>query len=223
MSTQPLTSTPEAALDTERSPRRVAGAAGLVTLVTFAAAVIVRPNRDLTTQAQLETFLEDNGRWQAVAWLLMLLTGLAWLVFVVGLRRVLPASHGRDLFVAAALAGQAATWAGASLNTAAAPADAHGLSLPVYEAFGEAGHLAVATGTAATGLALVGLARAAMNTGLWPTIISRATTIAGVLLIVAAVIGPVSVPVYALWLLIISVLLLRSNASNPPALAQKPR
>ena len=182
--------------------------------MTYAGAVLLAPKHDLNSDAQLHAFLEDTGRWQAVAWLLMVVTGLAWLVFVVGLRHLLPGSPGRDLFTAAAIAGQAATWAGASLNTAAAPPPARGLSLPVYVAFGEAGHLAVATGTAATGLALLGLARAAATCGLWPTTVNRGTTIAGVVLLVAAVIGPVSIPVYALWLLTISILLLLRSRST---------
>jgi hypothetical protein len=214
MSTQPLTTTQHAAPKPAPPSRRATGGAGLATLVTYAAAVLVAPKQDLTSRAQLHAFLEDNGRWQAVAWLLMVVSGLAWLVFVVGLRRLLPAGPGRDLFTAAAVAGQAATWAGASLNTAAAPPDARGLSLPVYAAFGEAGHLAVATGTAATGLALLGLARAAATSGLWSSAVSRGTTTAGILLVVAAVVGPVSVPVYALWLLILSILLLASNRTS---------
>jgi hypothetical protein len=219
MSTHPLTTTQDAPPEPAPPSRRATGAAGLATLVTYAAAVLVAPKQDLTTRAQLHAFLEDNGRWQAVAWLLMVLTGLAWLVLVVGLRRLLPGSPDRDLFTAAAVAGQAATWAGASLNTAAAPPAAHSLSLPVYQAFGEAGHLAVATGTAATGLALLGLARAAATSGLWSSAVSRGTTTAGVLLIVAAVVGPVSVPVYALWLLIISILLLASSRTSRNATA----
>lgn len=77
-------------------------------------------------------------------------------------------------------------------------------------AFGEAGHLAAAAGTAAAGLALLGLSRAAA-VGLWSTPVARGTGAAGVLLIAAAVIGPVSIAAYALWLLIISVLLLRRS------------
>ena len=214
MLTRPLTTTPTIVPETGRPSRRAAGAAGLATLFSYAAAVLVAPKQDLTTRGQLHNFLEHNGRWQAVAWLLMLLSGLTWLLFVIGLRRLLPASYGRDLFTAAALAGQAATWTGASLNTAAAPADTHGLSLPAYQALGEAGHLAIAAGTAATGLALLGLARAGRNSGLWSAAISRGTTITAILLIVAAVIGPVSIPAYALWLLIISILLLASNPTN---------
>lgn len=200
----------------EASPSgRAVGAAGLATLATYAAAVLLAPKQDLTTRAQLHTFLEDNGRWQALVWLLMLVTGLCWLLFVVGLRRLLPGSPGRDLFAAAAIVGQAATWAGASLNTAAAPPDARGISLPVYQAFGEAGHLAIAAGTAATGLALLGLARATGNSRLWSGSISRGTTLASVLLMLTAVIGPVSTSVYALWLLTISILMLRWNGTNP--------
>jgi hypothetical protein len=94
--------------------------------------------------------------------------------------------------------------------------------LPVYQAFGEAGHLAIATGTATTGLALLGLASATGHSRFWSTSISRGTTAAGVLLILTAVVGPVSIPVYALWLLTISVLLLRWNGTKPNAAGQLP-
>ncbi len=200
--------------------RRTTGVAGLVTLATFAATVLVAPKQDLSSSAQLHAFLDENGRWQAVAWLLSVAGGLTWLVFVVGLRHLLPGGASRDVFTAAAVAGQAATWVGASLVTAAAPSAAHNLSLPVYVAFGEAGHLAAAAGTAATGLALLGLSRAA-PIGLWSTTVSRGTAIAGVVLIAAAIIGPVSIPAYALWLLIISVLLLRHRGHTSSSAATR--
>ena len=168
----------------------------------------------MTTSTQLHAYLEDNGSRQALAWVLTLASGLAWLLFVVGLRRLLPDSHGRDLFTVAALAGQGATWAGTSLSTAAAPPAARAVSLPVYEAFGEAGHLAVAAGTAATGLAFVGLARAVAQTRLWSKTGVRITAVAGALLVIAAVVGPVSVPVYVLWLLGCSILLVRAGAKS---------
>jgi hypothetical protein len=221
MSTHPLTTTQDTPPVTASRSGRAAGAAGLATLATYAAAVLIAPKQDLTNRAQLQAFLEDNGRWQALAWLLMLVTGLCWLLFVVGLRRLLPGSPGRDLFAAAAIVGQAATWVGASLNTAAAPPDARDIPLPVYQAFGEAGHLAIAAGTAATGLALLGLARATGKSRLWSTSISRGTTLAGALLILTAVIGPVSIPVYTLWLLTISILLLRGNHTNPNTAGQR--
>jgi hypothetical protein len=174
---------------------------------------MVAPKQDLTNNAQLSAFLEDNGWRQAVAWLLTLAYGLTWLVFVVGLGRQLPDTHGRDLFTTAAVAGQAATWAGVSLNTATAPGTTHGVTLPVYEAFGEAGHLAFAAGTAATGLAMIGLARAAVAGGLWSITTTRLTAFAGTVLIVTAVIGPISIPVFVAWLLVVSILLLRSAPS----------
>jgi hypothetical protein len=221
MSTHPFTTTQDTPRETATPSGRAAGAAGLATLATYAAAVLLAPKQDLTTRAQLQAFLEENGRWQALAWLLMLMTGLSWLVFVLGLRQLLPGSHGRDLFTAAAVVGQAATWAGASLNTAAAPPDAGGISLPVYQAFGEAGHLAIAAGTAATGLALLGLARATGNSRHWSASTRHGTTFAGVLLMLTAVIGPVSIPVYALWLLTISILLLRWHGTNPNAAGER--
>ena len=192
---------------------RATGIAGLATFVTYAAAVLLTPKQDLDTSAQLQAFLEQNGRWQLLAWLLMLVSGLCWLLFVLGLRRLLPGSAGSDLFTAAAIVGQAATWVGASLNTAGAPPGARGIPLPVYQAFGEAGHLAIAAGTAATGLALLGLAAASTRSRLWSTWIGRVTALAGTVLILTAVIGPVSIPVYSLWLLIISILMLGWNGA----------
>ena len=209
MSTQPFATTHDAPRQRISPTRRTIGVAGLVTLTTFAAAVLVAPKQDLSSSAQLLVFLDDNGRWQALAWLLSVASGLGWLVFVVGLRHLLPDGVSRDVFTGAAVAGQAATWVGASLDTAAAPSAAHNLSLPVYVAFGEAGHLAAAAGTAATGLALLALSRAAADGGLLSTTVARGTAVAGIVLVAAAVIGPVSIPAYALWLLIISVLLLR--------------
>ena len=46
-------------------------------------------------------------------------------------------------------------------------------------------------------------------------------TLAGVLLMLTAVIGPVSIPVYTLWLLTISILLLRWNGTNPNAAGER--
>jgi hypothetical protein len=218
MTTQPLSSTSPDTYSAPAPPsRRATGAAGLVALAAFIAAILVAPKQDLTTGEQLRGFLADNGWRQAVAWLLTLAYGLTWLLFVVGLRRLLPDAHGRDLFTAAALAGVATTWAGTSLNTATAPHNAHGVTLPVYEAFGEAGHLAVAAGTAATGLAMIGLARAAVAGGLWSTTTTRLTAIAGAVLIATAVVGPISIPVFVLWLLAVSILLLRSGPSASTA------
>jgi hypothetical protein len=214
MTTHPLTSTHPADTTPPPPSRRATGTIGLLSLALFIAAVLVAPKQDVTTPTQLHAFLKENGVLQAVAWLLTVLWGLTWLLFVVGLRRLLPESQGRDLFTAAAVAGQAATWAGVSLNTATAPSGAHGVTLPVYEAFGEAGHLAMAAGTAATGLALIGLARAAADAGFWSTTTTRVTVVAGTVLIVTAVIGPISIPVYVIWLLATSILLLRSKTAS---------
>lgn len=216
MTTRPLTHTNPVGAPAPPPSNRATGAAGLVTVAGLVAAVLLAPHQDVTTSAQLHAFLEDRGWLQALDWLLMLACGLAWLVFVVGLRRLLPDGHGRDLFTMAVVAGQAATWAGASLNTAAAAPESHNVSLAVYMAFGEAGHLALAAGTAATGLALVALSRAAAKARVLPTAMTRATAVVGLVLIVAAVIGPISIPTYALWLLAVSVLLLRSaNTASP--------
>jgi hypothetical protein len=221
MTTHPLTSTRPT--DTIPAPpsARATGNIGLLTLLVFIAAILVAPKQDVTTPTQLHVFLKGNGVLLAVAWVLTLVWGLTWLLFVVGLRRLLPESHGRDLFTAAAVAGQAATWAGVSLNTATAPSGAHGVTLPVYEAFGEAGHLAMAAGTAATGLALIGLARAAAAAGYWSATTTRATAVAGSVLIVTAVIGPISIPIYVMWLLGTSILLLRASRRTTSYLQPK--
>ena len=97
-----------------------------------------------------------------------------------------------------------------SLGTAAAVPDAHQIPLPVFNAFGEAAHLASVAGTAAIGLALLGLAAAVRSApGLLPGWFGWLTAGVGVLLIPASVAGPVSMPVTWLWLLVLGTLLLR--------------
>jgi hypothetical protein len=72
--------------------------------------------------------------------------------------------------------------------------------LPVYTALGQAGHLAGAAGVAATGLALTGLAfTMPLRRTAWARSLARITMGAGILLMRTAPVGPVSLPVLALW------------------------
>jgi hypothetical protein len=196
--------------------RRAAAAATFGVLALLAAAVLVAAPEDVHTQAALPGYLDRAEGRMLLAWILSVLAGLAWLCLVVALRRMLPHGGGRDLFVAAAVSGQAAAWSGVSLGAAAAVPDAHQIPLPVFTAFGEAAHLAGAAATAAMGLALLGLA-AAVRSGRapLPRWFGWLTAGVGVVLIPAAVIGPVSLPVTALWLLALGTLLL----AKPPVTA----
>jgi hypothetical protein len=198
--------------------RRVAAAAAFGALVPLVAAALVAWPEDVHAQAALARYLDRAEGRMLGAWILAVLAGLAWLCLAVAVRRMLPRGGGRDLFVAAAVSGQAAAWAGVSLGTAAAVPDAHQIPLPVFNAFGEAAHLAGAAATAAMGLALLGLA-ASVRSGPapLPRWFGRLTAGAGVLLIPASVAGPVSLPVTWLWLLVLGTLLLR----RPPLIAGK--
>jgi hypothetical protein len=194
-----------------RRMRRATGAAALTVLVTLVAAQLVGARTDVGSQASLQVFLDHHGARLFVAWVLTVLGGLAWLGLITGMRRLLPGGGARDLFVAAGVAGQAIGWAGASLGTAAAAPDARDIPLSVYNAFGEAAHLASAAGIAATGLALIGLGAAASGAlpVALPRFVARLTTAAGVLLILTGPIGPISLPVNVFWLLTLSIVLLR--------------
>jgi hypothetical protein len=205
-----------ATVDLFRRQRRAAAAAAFGALALLVAAVLVAAPEDVRIQAALQGYLDRAEGRMLLAWILGVLAGLAWLCLVVALRRMLPRGGGRDLFMAAAIAGQAAAWAGVSLGTAAAVPDAHQIPLPVFTAFGEAAHLAGAAATAAMGLALLGLA-AAIRSGAapLPQWFGWLTAGAGVLLIPAAVVGPLSLPVTWLWLLTLGTLLLR----RPPLTA----
>jgi hypothetical protein len=179
---------------------RSTGAAGLLALTTLVLGVVLGSRPDITDQSALGSFLETNGTRLFLAWLLITVSGLAWLCFVVGIRGMVPAGGGRDVFTLAAIAAQAATWMGSALDTATAPSGAHDVPLSVYTAFGEAGHLAGAAGIAATGLALTGLAFAMrLRRMAWPRSLARFTMGAGILLMLTAPVGPVSLPVLALW------------------------
>jgi len=179
---------------------RSTGAAGLLALTTLVVGVVLGARPDITDQSALGSFLQTNGTRLFLAWLLITVSGLAWLCFVVGIRGMVPASGGRDVFTLAAVAAQAATWMGSALDTATAPSGAHDVPLSDYTAFGEAGHLAGAAGIAATGLALTGLAFAMRpRRTAWPRSLARFTMGAGILLMLTAPVGPVSLPVLALW------------------------
>ena len=179
---------------------RLTGAAGVLALTTLVLGLLLSAKPDITDQSELSSFLETNGNRLFLAWLVTTVSGLAWLCFVVGIRGLAPAGGGRDVFTLAAVAAQAATWMGSALDTATAPSVAHDVPLSVYTAFGEAGHLAGAAGIAATGLALVGLAFAMrLRRTAWPRSLARFTMGAGILLMLTAPVGPISLPVLALW------------------------
>jgi hypothetical protein len=196
--------------------RRAAAGAAFGALVLLVAAVLVAAPEDVHTQAALQGYLDRAEGRMLLAWILSVLAGLVWLCLVVALRRMLPRGGGRDLFVVAAISGQAAAWAGVSLGTAAAAPDAHQIPLSVFNALGEAAHLAGAAATAALGLALLGLATAVRSgSAPLPRWFGWLTAGVGVLLIPAAVAGPVSLPVTWFWLLTLGTLLLR----RPPLIA----
>jgi hypothetical protein len=189
---------------------RLAGAAGLLAIITLMLGIVVGARPDIADQAALGAHLEADGTRLFLAWLIMTVSGLAWLCFVVGIRACVPDGVGRDVFTLAAVAAQAATWIGSALETANAPQGAHDVPLSVYTAFGEAGHLAGAAGIAATGLALTGLASAMrLRAAGWPQYFARLTAVAGILLILTAPIGPASLPVLVLWTAAASVTALR--------------
>lgn len=190
--------------------RRVAAVAAFAVLVLLVATALVAATEDIHAQAALAGYLDRVEGRMLGSWILAVLAGLAWLCLAVAVRQMLPRGGGRDLFVVAAVSGQAAAWAGVSLGTAAAVPSAHQIPLPVFNALGEGAHLAGAAGTAAIGLALLGLAAAVRSApGLLPGWFGWLTAAAGVLLIPAAVAGPVSLPVTWLWLLVLGTLLLR--------------
>lgn len=189
---------------------RLTGIFGLLTAATFTATVVVAAKPDLTTSTALHAFLEDSGPRLFVAWVLALVSGLAWVGFVVGLRTLLAPGAARDLFTFAALIGQAAHWVAASLDAAAAPSGAHDISITVYDAIGEAAHLTGAAGLSVTGLALVGLAAAAATTARpWPRAFTRLTAVTGVFVVLTSVVGPLSLPAFAVWTVVAGILLLR--------------
>lgn len=185
---------------------RMTGAAGLLALTTLVLGVVLGARPDMADQSALAAFLETNGNRLFLAWLLTTVSGLAWICFIVGIRAHVPNGAGRDVFTLAAVAGQAATWIGAALETATAPEGARDVPLSVYTALGEAGHLAEAAGIAATGLGLIGLASAMrMRPAGWPHSLAGLSTAVGILLMLTAPIGPVSLPVLALWTAVASV------------------
>jgi hypothetical protein len=119
------------------------------------------------------------------------------------------------VFVVAAVCAQAVAWTGASIGTANAPPEARDVALAVFNAFREAGHLAAAAGTAALGLSLLALARAASRTTGWSPLFARVTSAVGVVLVLGAVVGPVSFRVLVLWELGTYIMLLRTRNRTP--------
>jgi hypothetical protein len=177
-----------------RRTRRICAAAAFASLGSLWAALLVAAPEDVASQAALQGYLDRAGGRMFVAWILVVLSGSAWLCLVVGLRRMLPAGAGRDLFVVAAVSGQAAAWVGASLATAAAGPNARDLPLSVFNAFAQGAHLASAAGVAATGVSLLGFTAAGRSAqALVPRWFGTGTACAGVLLIPAAVVGPISI------------------------------
>ena len=194
---------------------RVTGTAGLLALSTFVLGVLASNRPDIPDQPALGAFLDTGGTRLFIAWLITTVAGLAWLCFILGMRALLPPGFGRDLFTLAAVAGQTATWIGSALDTATAPRVAHDVPLSVYTAFGEAGHLAGATGIAATGLALTALASAMRTQPThWPRLLPGLTTAAGILLILTGPIGPASLPILVLWTGLVCVVTLRLPTST---------
>jgi len=202
---------------------RRAGTAGIIAVATLVAGVLLDTRTDVHTQGALHTFLDDSGPRLFIAWVFLLVSGLAWLGVVVGLRTLLPKGGATDLFVIGAALGQALLWCGASTDTAAAAPNAHALPLAAFNALTEAAHLTTAAGIAVTGLALVGLGRA-RATSLWPRAFARGTGAVGVILVLGAVIGPLSLPVLVLWMLTASILLLSASRASgrAPRAAEAP-
>jgi len=196
-----------------RGSYRRAGAAGIVSVVTWITGTLLAATPDLTTQSALHGFLDANGPRLFVSWLVMSAFAISWLVFVLSVKVVATTGPGGVLFTAAAVMGQALMWTGASLRTAVAAPDAHTISLAVYNALAEAAHLTAAAGIAATGLALLTLARTT-PTAAWPKGFTRGTFLAGIVLLLTAVIGPLTFPVLAIWIMTASVLLLRRARST---------
>jgi hypothetical protein len=81
--------------------------------------------------------------------------------------------------------------------------------LQTFLTIDEASHLSGATGLGLTGLALICIAASgspAVSASRW---FVRATWVAGVLLALGSVVGPVSTPVLALWMLTAGLVLTR--------------
>ena len=192
---------------------RRTGTAGIIAVATLVAGVLLDTRTDVHTQNALHSFLDDSGSRLFIAWVFLLVSGLAWLGVVVGLRSLLPRGGATDLFVIGAALGQALVWCGASTDTAAAAPNAHDLPLAVFNALTEAAHLTTAAGIAVTGLALIGLAQV-RATSLWHRAFARGTAAVGVILVLGAVIGPLSLPVLALWMLTASILLLSAARAS---------
>ena len=184
-------------------------------MVTLIAGTLLSSKPEMATRTDLHRFLEDSGSRLFVAWLITSLSALAWVVFVVGLRSILSTGPGMELFAVAAVLGQGLIWTGASLDISSAAPDARDVPFVVYNAISEAAHLTTSAGFAATGLALIGLS-ASTAANCWSRRFSRMTMVAGIILIIACVVGPIIFPVLVLWLAAISALLLRAHLPAEP-------
>jgi hypothetical protein len=193
---------PETLPVVEARSRRTAGAIAFLVAAATAAAPLVYAPGDVVSDGALRAYLVGESSRMFLAWVLITVAGLAWLVFVVVVHRMLPPVASAALFLVAAVAGQAASWTGVSLSTAPAAPGAETMSLPVYTAFAEAGHLAAAAGTAGLGLALIALAVAMRSEDVMPRAVVRFTATCGVILVPGAVVGPVGIPLELLWLVV---------------------
>jgi hypothetical protein len=201
--------------------RRLTATAAFVALGAVVAAPLVAMREDPRTQPALQAYLDRMEVRLFSAWVLCGVAAIAWLCLALGVRRMLPPSAGRDFFLALVPAAQVALWTGSSLDVATVRAEARGVPLSVHYAFTNAGHSVTVAGTAFTGLALLGLARALRATPvLGSRLFRRLTAVAGVLLVPAGA-GPVSWAVTILWLLVIGAVLLRSP-SLPATTAASP-
>jgi hypothetical protein len=201
--------------------RHLTATAAFVALGAVVAGPLVAMREDPRTQHALQAYLDRMEVRLFLAWVLCGVAAIAWLCLVLGLRRMLPPSVGRDFLLALVPAAQVALWAGSSLDVATVRSEARGVPLPVHYAFTDAGHSVTVVGTAFTGLALLGLARALRATPvLGSRLFRRLTAVAGVLLIPAGA-GPLSWAVTILWLLVIGAVLLRSP-SLPATTAASP-
>jgi hypothetical protein len=194
----------------------IGGVAAVVALAATVAGVVVYMPRDVTADAALAAYLEQQRSAMFIAWVLLTVSGLAWVVLAASVRSALAAGPAATTFLVAVVAGQSATWAGSAMETAATDTDAGTVPLSVYSAFHEAGHLAAAAGTASIGVALVALGLAARSSGVLSRLTARVMLVAGVILIPAAVVGPVALPLTLIVLLVLAVGLLRP-ARGPDA------
>jgi hypothetical protein len=200
--------------------RQLTALAAFTALGAVVAAPFVAFPENPQSQEALTDYLGHAEVRLFIAWLLSLLAAVAWLCLAVGWRRMLPASGGRDLWVVGLTAGQAVGCAGAALDVAAVPTEARDVSLPVYNAFANAGHSAGVAASVFAGLALIGLARA-VRAARMPRWFSRCTLVAGIALLPAGL-GPVSWGLTVVWLGVAGAVLLRSPSRPTREVPESP-